>query len=78
MLERIADGRTDPVFERVASGHAADAVDGSGVSLIRWCAHSGDVSAIRFPLAQGQVLESLGGDIGVGAAASHPPGTPYR
>jgi len=35
MLERIADGRTDLVFEYLADGHAADSVDGGGVSLGR-------------------------------------------
>ena len=48
MLERIADGRTDLVFDYLAQGHAADAVDGGGVSLIKWCAYYGDVSAIHF------------------------------
>jgi hypothetical protein len=38
MLQRIADGRTDSVFDYLAQGHVADSVDGGGVSLIQWCA----------------------------------------
>ena len=48
MLNQIADGRTDLVFEYLAQGHAADSQDGGGVSLMQWCAYYGDVSAIRF------------------------------
>ena len=50
MLEKIADGRTDLVFDYLAEGHAADSRDANGVSLIRWCAYYGDVSAIKFLL----------------------------
>ena len=65
MLERIADGRTDLVFEYLAAGNAIDA------SLIRWCAYYGDVSAIRHLLAHGEDLHNLGGDLGLHAACFH-------
>ena len=71
MLERIVDGRTDLVFEYVATGHAATSEDAAGVSLIQWCAYYGDVSAIRFLLAHGASLESLGDNLGLNAAAFH-------
>lgn len=71
ILTRIADGRTDLVFEHVSAGHAADATDSSGVSLIKWCAYYGDVSAIRFLLGQGESLKSLGEDLGLNGAAFH-------
>jgi len=71
MLERIADGRTDLVFDYVAEGHAPDAVDGGGVSLLAWCAYYGDVSAMRFLLSRGTSLESLGADRGLNGAAFH-------
>jgi ankyrin repeat protein len=71
MLDRIADGRTDLVFEYVAAGHPATAADEGGVSLIQWCAYYGDVSAIRFLLANGETLASLGDDLGLGDAAFH-------
>lgn len=71
MLERIADGRTDLVFDFVSEGHAATSVDSHGVSLIQWCAYYGDVSAIRFLLAKGESLGSLGDDLGLNAAAFH-------
>lgn len=71
MLERIADGRTDLVFDYVAEGHPAGSADGNGVSLLRWCAYYGDVSAIRFLLAHGESLESLGDDLGLHGAAFH-------
>jgi len=60
MLDRILDGRTDLVFDHLATGQAADSTDSNGVSLIKWCAYYGDVSAIRFLLAKGESLSSLG------------------
>jgi ankyrin repeat protein len=71
MLERIADGRTDLVFDYLAQGHPANSTDSEGVSLIKWCAYYGDVSAIKFLLSQGESLQSLGKDLGLNAAAFH-------
>lgn len=71
MLEKFRDGRTDLVFDLIAAGHAASAVDGDGVSLIKWCAYYGDVSAIRFLLAQGLSLGSLGDNFDLNGAAFH-------
>ena len=71
MLERITDGRTDLVFEYVAAGHPARSVDDNGVSILEWCAYYGDVSAIRFLLAQGESLESLGANLDLNGAAFH-------
>lgn len=59
-LDRISDGRTDLVFDYCSAGNAANSADGNGVSLISWCAYYGDVSAIRFLLANGESLGSLG------------------
>lgn len=71
MLDRICAGRTDLVFDYITEGHAATSTDGEGVSLIKWCAYYGDVSAIRFLLASGESLESLGEDLGLIGAAFH-------
>src|SRR5260370_3113560 len=71
MLEKIADGRTDLVFEYVGAGHAANSTDKAGVSLIQWCAYYGDVSAIRFLLANGESLNSLGDNLGLNRACFH-------
>jgi len=71
MLERIAEGRTDLVFESVGRGDPATSRTGDGTSLIQWCAYYGDVSAIRFLLANGETLRSLGNDLGLNAAAFH-------
>jgi uncharacterized protein len=71
MLERIAAGRTDLVFEYVAQGNPANSKARDGASLIQWCAYYGDVSAIRFLLAQGESLQSLGTHMGLNAAAFH-------
>ncbi len=71
VLERIVDGRTDLVFEYLAQGQPANSADADGVSLIQWCSYYGDVSAIRFLLAHGESLKSLGGDLGLNAAAFH-------
>lgn len=71
MLERIIDGRTDLVFEFVAQGHAATSSDAAGVSLIRWCAYHGDVSAIRFLLDKGETIDALGTNFDLNGAAFH-------
>jgi ankyrin repeat protein len=71
MLDRISDGRTDLVFDYVAADHTADSVDENGVSLVQWCARYGDVSAIRFLLAEGASLRSLGENLGLAGAAFH-------
>lgn len=71
MFERIADGRTDLVFEYLAQGQSAKSTDRQGTPLIRWCAYHGDVSAIRFLLANGEDLESLGTNLDLNGAAFH-------
>jgi len=70
-LERIAGGRTDLVFDYLSSGHTANATDSTGVSLIKWCAYYGDVSAIRFLLAKGESLKALGQNLDLNGAAFH-------
>jgi ankyrin repeat protein len=71
MLEKIADGRTDLVFDYLAEGHPANSADGAGVSLIQWCAYYGDVSAMKFLLANGAPLEALGPHYGLATACFH-------
>ena len=71
LTNRIAKGRTDLVFELVASASSASAVDADGTPMIQWCAYYGDVSALRFLLAQGESLHRLGPDLGLNAAAFH-------
>ncbi len=71
MIERVANGRTDLVFELVASGTAAAARDERGTALIEWCAYFGDVSAIRFLLEHGESLDTLGENLGLHGAAFH-------
>src|SRR5271165_4820061 len=71
MIDRIADGRTDLVFEYVRVGHPASAADPNGTRLIEWCAYYGDVSAIKFLLSHGETLQPLGQDLGLNAAAFH-------
>lgn len=71
MLQRIADGRTDLVFEFLAEGHAATTADQHGTRLIKWCAYHGDVSAIRFLLQAGESLPSLGDNLDLNGAAFH-------
>jgi ankyrin repeat protein len=71
MIERIANGRTDLVFDYLAQGHAADSVDGGGVSLIQLCAYYGDVSAIRYLVSRGASLDALGENLDLNAASFH-------
>lgn len=68
---RIADGRTDLVWDFVAQGHPATFATGDGVHLIQWCAYYGDVSAVRFLLGEGETLSALGDDLGLNGAAFH-------
>ena len=65
VLQRIADGRTDLVFEY--TGSTIEECN----ALLKWCAYYGDVSALRFLLAAGASLDSLGDNYGLSAAAFH-------
>jgi len=56
IIKQIIDGRTDLVFDYLAEGHAATSTDKDGVSLIKWCAYFGDVSGIKFLLANGESI----------------------
>ncbi len=71
MISRIAEGRTDLVFDFVAAGNPANSEDDDGVSLIKWCAYHGDVSAIRFLILHGEMLESLGDNLDLNGAVFH-------
>jgi ankyrin repeat protein len=71
MLELIAEGRTDLVFDYLAEGHAADSVDGRGVSLMQWCAYHGDVSAIRYLMSRGASPAALGPNLDLNGASFH-------
>lgn len=71
LIRQIMNGRTDLVFEYLADGHAATSTDADGVSLINRCAYFGDVSAIRFLLANGESIGSLGDNLDLNGAAFH-------
>jgi uncharacterized protein len=60
IASRIATGRTDLVFDHIASGGDPCGADDAGVRIISWCAYFGDVSEIRFLLLHGEKLDSLG------------------
>jgi hypothetical protein len=69
MLERIAEGRTDLVFDYVGKEHPPSSRTSDGSSLMQWCAYYGDVSGIKFLLEKGETLLSLGDNMGLNAAA---------
>jgi ankyrin repeat protein len=71
MLAELEDGRTELVFDLLAGGIPADHRDENGVSLIRHCAYYGDVTAIRFLLAHGESMHSLGDNFDLNGAAFH-------
>jgi uncharacterized protein len=71
MLARIANGRTDFIFDYLSQGNPATARDQNGVPLIQWCAYFGDVRAIRFLVSRGESLSSIGPNMGLAAAAFH-------
>ena len=70
ILKQIKDGRTDLVFD-YTGGPPAASTDDNGTSLIKWCAYYGDVSAIRFLLAKGEPIQSLGDNLDLNGAAFH-------
>ena len=71
LFDKITAGRTDLVFEYLSQGHPATATDKQGVSLIKWCAYYGDVSAIKYLLANGESLASLKGELNAAAFHGH-------
>jgi uncharacterized protein len=71
MLDKIVDGRTDLVFEYLSEGHTADSKDAHGVSLLKWCAYYGDVSAIKYLLAKGESTASLAAELNAAAFHGH-------
>lgn len=71
MLQQIADGRTDLVFEYVSQGNSASCRGDDGVSLMQWCAYHGDVSAIRFLISRGASLQELGPNLDLNGAVFH-------
>jgi ankyrin repeat protein len=71
VINQIAAGRTDLVFDYIGEGHSATSKDGNGTSLIEWCGYYGDVSAIKFLINNGESLHSLGDNYGLNAAAFH-------
>jgi ankyrin repeat protein len=71
LMDRITEGRTDLVFEYLAEGGEATATDVEGTSLLQWCAYYGDVSAIRYLLAEGERIETLGENQDLNGACYH-------
>lgn len=71
VLDQIAKGRTDLVFDYVANGNSVRSTGPDGLSLIGWCSYFGDVSAIRFLLNEGEELASLGENFDLNGAAFH-------
>ena len=71
IIKQIIDGRTDLVFDYLAEGHAATSTDKDGVSFINCCAYFGDVSGIKFLLANGESIQSLGDNLDLNGAAIH-------
>jgi len=70
MLDRIAEGRTDLVYDWVEAGGSPTAQTG-GTGLANWCAYYGDVSGLKYLLTRGEVLTALGPDLGLRGAAFH-------
>lgn len=71
ILSSLVNGRTDRVFDLVAAGVPATVKDADGVPVIRWCAYFGDVAAIRFLLANGETMASLGENFELAVGAFH-------
>ena len=69
--QKLIDGRTDLAVKLVPESLSAQATDGIGTSLIRWCAYYGDVSAVRHLLQHGARLEDLGPNYDLNGAVFH-------
>lgn len=70
-IAQIMDGRTDLVFDYLALGHPATSLDDDGLPLLVRCAYFGDVSAMKFLLAHGESLATLGDNLDLHGAAFH-------
>ena len=71
LLDRIANGRTDLVFDYLALGHPATSSDKDGTRLSQWCLYYGDVSALKLLIERGETLASLGDNFELNGAAFH-------
>lgn len=71
LLDRIAAGRTDLVFDYLALGHPATSTDKDGGRLSGFCLYYGDVSALKLLLERGETLASLGRNFDLNGAAFH-------
>jgi ankyrin repeat protein len=71
LIAEFEDGRTDLVGPLLEAGVPANFQNQQGVSLIQTCAYYGDVSAMRWLLAQGASLQELGPNLGLSAACFH-------
>ena len=71
IIQKLADGRTDLVFDLVPVKMSATDTDPNGTPLIKWCAYYGDVSAIKFLLSHGASLEELGLNYDLNGAVFH-------
>lgn len=71
IIQKIADGRTDLVFDLLRDGGSASATDARGVSILKWCAFYGDVSAIKYLMQHGAELTELGNNYDLNGAVFH-------
>jgi len=71
LLNQNTEGRTDKIVEYLAQGQPPTSADQHGVSLIKWFAYYGDVSAIKLLLDRGETLQSLGENLELNGPAFH-------
>lgn len=71
IIQQIANGNTDAVLDFIAAGGNATAIDSRGISLVKWCAYYGDVSAVKFLISQGETITSLGDNFDLNGAVFH-------
>ena len=71
IIQRIADGRTDLVFDWVADGHPATATDPHGAALSSCARITATSAPFVFCSSKGESLESLGDNFGLNEAVFH-------
>ncbi len=70
-IHEILKGRCDYVVDYIRAHGDVRVVLPSGVSLIRWCSHCGDLTAVKLLLDHGVNIEALGDNYDLNGAVFH-------
>lgn len=71
LIQKIVDGRTDLVIDFLQLDGDLKATVSEGISLLKWCAYYGDVTAIKYLIHKGASLDELGKNYDLNGAVFH-------